>query len=131
MNSEDKNRVIKKVDIGLLLYLFLWVVFLNFSDYFGKFLPLDIKDFISRVHFGLMLTLYLLFLVCLYCFIYLRNRLSFRVHLILLILIIISSAFVFLSVFTRYVALFVIFMLIMLIVILIQKRRTKGSGLNN
>jgi hypothetical protein len=123
MDSKDNKRVAKKVDIILLLYLFMWLVVLIFLDYFSKLLPIELKEFILRIDFWLLLIIYIIFSVSLYTYTYMRRPLLFRIHLILATLIVISSTFVFLSVFTRYAFLFVIFMLIFLIVTLIRKRK--------
>jgi hypothetical protein len=124
MDSKSKSRYIKIVDVAILFYLFLWALFLNFQKSFGKFLPIDVKEFVSRSPFWLAFVIYAIFSACLYSFTFLRPRLSFKAHMALAWLIIISSTFVFASVFTRFVVLFVIFMLTLLIIILSRKRKT-------
>ena len=125
----EKRKVTKKMDWIVSIGLLLWGISLNFVDRFNEILSIDIKKFISSIPFWLFLLIYVLFTASLYSFTYLRNYLSFRTYIISAISVLITSIFVFFSVFTRNIVLFIPFMLTMLVVILIQKRkRSEGKA---
>ncbi len=128
MDSNRQKKIMRRVDITLLLYLLLWVIVLNSLEYVNKFLLGGIRIFISGLPLWLMLIVHAAFFLCLYGYTYLRGHVILMRHLTFASVIIVSSPLVFFSVFTRYVALFVGFTLIMTIVVLIKQRQLRKSN---